>query len=135
MKQLCAPMLLSLAACGSPQEAVVQYHRALAQGDGAEALKRLSLETRAALASRAKQASEATAGAVPPDPAVMITQGPTALYPGPTSASEVTVLEVRGDRAKIRAEVGGAPAEMDLIREGGRWHLVLPLSETPRGSS
>lgn len=129
MKRLAAAALLSLASCGSPQEAVVQYHRALSRGDGAEVLKRLSADTRAALARRAQQVSTATGGAVSPDPAVMVAQGPAALYPGPASASEVTVVEVQGGRAKVRADVAGAPSEVELVREGGRWHLVLPLSE------
>ncbi len=127
MKRLAAA-LLCLASCGSPQEAVVQFHRALAHGDGAEALKRLSADTRAALAQRAKQVSDATGGAVSADPAAMIAQGPAALYPGPANASEVTVVEVQGLRAKVRAPVAGAPTEVELVREGGRWHLALPTS-------
>jgi hypothetical protein len=120
--------MLLLSACGSPEDAVLQYHRALARGDGAEVLKLLSQQTREELARRAKEASDATGGAVSADPAAMVVQGTSPLLHDPSRlAGQVTTLEIRGDRARVRAEVAGQPTEVDLLREGGRWRLCLPL--------
>ncbi len=128
-------LALSLAACEGPAEVVYQYHQALAQGRGDKALSLLDAKTRAELAQRAKAAHDASGGSVSDDPAKMIVQGNPDFYPVPTpgaKAAEVKVLEAGPERARVEAKVQGQPTSVvDVVKEGGRWRIDLPLAPLP----
>jgi hypothetical protein len=123
--------LLFCAACGKPTDVAVQFHTALARDEGAKAFGLLSARTQAELARIAKAAHDKSGGAVPEDPAAMIVRGDGSIYPLPTQpgqpAVHATLLSTNGPRAKVSVQIGDKKHEMDLVREGGRWKVDLPL--------
>ena len=131
--QRLAPLaaLLALAACSRPTDVAVQFHEALADGNGGKAFALLSASTRAKLAEIAKRAHDESGGAVSDDPALMIAHGDPSLYPTPDGPEDkvasATLLAMDGARAKVSVRIGEAAHEMDLVRERGRWKIDLPL--------
>jgi hypothetical protein len=123
--------LLCLAACARPTDVAVQFHDALAADNGARAFSMLSQRTQAELTRIAKAAHDRTGGAVPEDPAAMIVRGDGSMYPLPTQPSQhavrATLLSSSGARAKVSVQIGEKKHEVDLVREGGRWKIDLPL--------
>ena len=123
--------LLCLAACARPTDVAVQFHDALAREEGNKAFGMLSARAQAELTRIAKAAHDKSGGAVSEDPAAMIVRGDRSLYPLPTQIGQhevrATQLSADGARAKVSVQIGEARHEMDLVREGGRWKVDLPL--------
>jgi hypothetical protein len=123
--------LLFCAACAKPADVAVQFHDALAADNGARAFSFLSARSQAELTRIAKAAHEKSGGAVSEDPAAMIVRGDASIYPLPTQpglhAVHATLLSTNGPRAKVAVQIGEKKHEMDLVREGGRWKIDLPL--------
>ena len=126
-----AAVALLCCGCTRPTDVAVQFHEALRAGNGAKAFSLLSKPTQDKLAEVAKKAHDASAGAVSDDPALMIAHGDPALYPPPSQgqpkAARATMLSATGPRAKVMVHLGEAAHEMDLVKEGGRWRIDLPI--------
>ena len=123
--------LLLLAACSRPTDEAVQFHDALSAQNGVKAFGLLSSQTRAALAKIARDAHAAAGESIPDDPALMIVQGDLSLYPPPEPPShhvaQAELLSIDGSRAKVRVRMGDATNELDLVNEGRRWKIDLPV--------
>ena len=120
-----------LCACGHPTDVAIQFHDALAKGDGAKAYALLSKPTQEKLARIAKAAHDVSGGTVSDDPAEMIAHGDNSIYALPTASqphvARVSMISSEGPRAKVSVHIGESTHEMDLVREGGRWRIDLPL--------
>ena len=125
-----ATLALGLASCGRPTDVAVQFHEALALRDGAKAFALLSSATRARLAAIAKQAHDASGGTVSDDPAQMIVDGDTGLYPASTpdqpKVVTATLISATDARAKVEVKIGQTTQPMELVREKGHWRVDLP---------
>jgi hypothetical protein len=123
--------LLALAACNHPVDAAVQFEDALANDNGPKAFGLLSTRAQAELTRIAKATHEASGGTVSDDPTLMIVRGDRSVYPSTTAASphvaRASLLSMDGNRAKVTVDIAGTKHEMDLVREGGRWKVDLPL--------
>jgi hypothetical protein len=128
-----AAVVLALSACSKPTDVAVQFHDALYRGDGTKALSLLSKPTQEKLQEFAKKAHDMSGGTVPDDPALMIVHGDSSIYPSPTAAQpkvvRATLLSADDKRAKVKVHVGESDHEMDLVKEGGRWRIDLPIGK------
>jgi hypothetical protein len=127
--------LLSLSACrvAGPEDAYRAFAAAVRAGDSAEAWALLSEGSRERLEARAK----ALAARVPGTPASGRDLLLGDLSAGAPRLARVTVKRQTGDGAVLAVAVEGAgdpaaPGEVSLVREGGRWRVVLPgLERSP----
>jgi len=71
--------------------------------------------------AKAKVVSEASAGVVKNEPALMLFQSGTR----PSPAGEVRVLESDGGTAVIEVSVSGRPQRVVMVRESDRWMVDL----------
>lgn len=128
---IAAAAALVLGACSRPPDVAVQFHDALYAGNGAKAFGFLSSQTQARLKAIAQKAHDASGGALSADPSLMIVHGDTAMYPAPSAAqphvARASLLSASGPRAKVSVRIGETAHEMDLVREGGRWKVDLPV--------
>ena len=122
-----AVLLAAAPACRraeGPADAYRAFAAAAREGDAAAAWNGLSEASRAALDARAKELSARTDGAVPASGAHLLLG--RAARSAPRIANVVVVRESAGD-AVVRVEgEGGGAREVPLVREGGRWRVVLP---------
>lgn len=105
-----------------PEELAYQaFAEAVRRGDSAAAWGTLSQRTRQLMEAKAKVVSEASAGVVKDEPALMLFQSGTR----PSPAGEVRVLESDGGTAVIEVSVSGRPHRVVMVRESDRWMVDL----------
>jgi hypothetical protein len=97
------------------------FAEAVRRGDPAAAWGTLSQRTRQLMEAKAKVVSEASAGVVKDEPALMLFQSGT--RPAPTG--EVKVVESDGGTAVIEVSVSGRPHRVVMVRESDRWMVDL----------
>ena len=98
--------------------------RAVAERDADAAWELLSADSRAWLAERARRAAAAAPGVASADPRALLLGDASLGAPPPRVLERV---RADGARAALRVEAPGAPpAEVALVREGGRWRVELP---------
>jgi hypothetical protein len=124
-----ALLALSATACRraeGPDAAYRAFAAAARAGDAGQVWTRLSERSRAALDARAKDLA-ARAPGVPPSGRDLALGD---LSAGAPRISKVEVLRASGDGAVLAVTVEGAdrPAEVEMVREGGRWRVVLPAA-------
>ncbi len=93
-----------------------------------EAYALLSASTRRALAARAHDAE--TLGADGLEPWEMLVRGRYRQTFAPARGSRGMRERIDGDRARVvvTSEDGSRRAEVPLVREDGRWRIVLPIT-------
>jgi hypothetical protein len=130
----------ALAGCGgspideSPVETVRHFLEVMERGAAdetalREAYRLLDASARAALVERAERAS--TLARRRYEPWQMLAQGRFRLLFAPTAPGGMRE-QVRGERAFVTVSGGkpGERAEVPLVREQGRWRIVLPIPKT-----
>jgi hypothetical protein len=119
-------LLVSLACARGtpPPDAVYRaFARAVEERDAKAAFALLSSDTRAWLDERARRAAEAAPGVVPASGEKLLL-GEGALVARPLAS--VVVVRESLDEAVLRVtEEGGAPRDVELVREKG-WRVRLP---------
>lgn len=122
--------ILSLAAChaqppGTPDETYRAFVHAAAdahQGKEVKLLEYFDAPTRAALASSAKAAAQATGKNMPDDPDYQLLLGRSNV----PALAEVRVVDESADAATLEVVTdGGGRAQVKMVREGGRWRIHL----------
>lgn len=114
----------------SPDATYRALAKAVAERDGDAAWALLSAGSQVWLQERAKGAAAAGPGVVNSSARLLLI-GDAALGARPPRSIEV--VSEGADRAVLRVEApGGAPQDVTLVREGGRWKVQIPPS--PAGS-
>jgi hypothetical protein len=128
----CAILLLPLALApgcrraAAPADAYRAFAEAARAGRAADAWEALSAGSRAALDARARAAAAAAPeGLVPASGAALLLSDAALRAP---RVKEVVALRESADAAVVAVETeDGARAEVELVREEGRWRVVLPV--------
>jgi hypothetical protein len=134
---------MALAACGtedrSPEGATRLFLRAVEEGRSAEVFRLLAPASQQALERMAQLANAQAGGArrFKPEDLLAAGQEPSRVE------GDATVIEVRGDRARVRISSAKTPRagtattkkavqhdELELLRVGDVWRVVLPASAT-----
>ncbi len=125
---LLAAALLALTACsrgGGPAERYRTFAAAARAGDADTVWDALSKKSRAEYDARAQALAARTPAGLVPASGKALVRGDFGVR-APRLASVVVVRE-SADAAVVRVEEeGGAAAEVELVREGGAWRVVLP---------
>jgi hypothetical protein len=124
---LLAAGCLLLGACRRPQDPATTYRvfaYATRTGDEDAAWSMLSARSQAVLDARAREVAARSGSAVPATGKdLLLGDAPAA---APRIRSALTVRE-SADAAVVRVEAeGAAPADVTLVRERGRWKVLLP---------
>lgn len=139
MRRLLPLALLSavaLAACSRPEGPAESYRRfaaAARAGDADTVWSMLSERSRAELDERARQVAARAAPGVLPATGRELVLGD--LSPTAGRLASVTVRRESRDAALLAVQVEGAagPAEVEMVREDGRWRVVLPDAQRSSG--
>ncbi|WP_242346728.1 hypothetical protein [Anaeromyxobacter terrae] len=128
-------VLLSIA-CRRPEGPADRYRvfaAAARAGDTDTVWSMLSERSRARLEERAKEVGARAAPGVLPATARELVLGD--LAPTAGRVASVTVRRESRDAAVLAVEVEGAagPEEVEMVREDGRWRVVLPGPQRPSG--
>ena len=137
MRRLLPAALLALSLCActrdpGPDATYRALARAVSERDADAAWALLSEGSHRWLEGQARRAAAAAPGVVAPSARAMLV-GDAALGVRPPAAISVTPGS-GGERAVLRVEPagGGAPSEVLVVREAGRWKVELPLPGPPR---
>jgi hypothetical protein len=129
---LAAAALLLPAACTrdlGPEATYRALTRAVADRDEGAAWALLSRGTQRWLETRAREAARTAPGVVAPS-ARQLLLGDAALTVAPPSVIEVVRND--GKVAVLRVQsFGGAPADVELVREGGAWKVEIGPPRAP----
>ncbi len=108
-----------------PAERYAAFAAAAREGDGDAVWSMLSERSRAALDAQARTLAARAPGVVAPSPRQLVLGD---LAPGARRQRSVVVVRESRDAAVVAVEVEGAPArEVNLVREGGAWRVVVPF--------
>jgi hypothetical protein len=119
-------MFMSVVACdkprgNSPVNAYTSFSKASQRGDYKTAYAALSQLTQKRLATKAKEISLASGGAIKDDPAALAFSGTTR----PEPLTEVKVVREDGDRCVLAATAGGNTQPVTMVREQEGWKVDL----------
>ncbi len=119
-------LFVSLAACdkprgSSPVDAYTSFSKAVQRGDYKTAYAALSQQTQKRLATRSKEASMASGGAIKDDPAALAFSGTTR----PEPLTEVKLVHEEADRCVLAAAAGGIAEQVTMVREQEGWKVDL----------
>ncbi|MCP3105071.1 hypothetical protein LZ198_40015 [Myxococcus sp. K15C18031901] len=127
-----ALVLVGLGGCNrprfdTPQDAYVSFHRMVRRDDLREAWAVLSKPTQDALMKKAQAVSDASGGAVKPEPLGLF----FANVPPPEDVTEVSVVKESGDEATLDVRSPGRTHEVRMVREPSGWKVDLSASLQP----
>jgi hypothetical protein len=124
---LAAAVLAALPACGRDLPPDATYRalvRAMADRDAEAAWALLSADSQRWLQERARGAAAAAPGVVSSSARQLLVGDASLGAPSPRS---IEVVSASADRAVLRVEGrAGAPQDVTLVREGGRWRVEIP---------
>lgn len=127
MRRALAAALAAVLACARPAGPVAAYRAFVAaarRGDADGAWALLAKRSRAALDARATAVAAASGGVVPASAKELLLGDAATRAP---RIEEVLVLRESADAAVLKIALhGGGEGEVSLVREGGRWRVVLP---------
>jgi hypothetical protein len=129
---LAAAALLLPVACTrdlGPEATYRALTRAVADRDEGAAWALLSRSTQRWLENRAREAARAAPGVVAPG-ARQLLLGDAALTVAPPSVIELVRNDGKVAVLRVRSP-GGAPAEVELVREGGAWKVDIGSPRSP----
>ncbi|XXF76644.1 hypothetical protein P2318_26840 [Myxococcaceae bacterium GXIMD 01537] len=124
--------LLALGACNRPRfdtpvDAYSSFHRLVQRGELKQAYAVLSQPTRDVLNDRAQKVSQASGGAVKPEPISLFFAN---VLP-PSDVTGVTLLREEGDVATVRVFSSGQSSEVRMVKEPSGWKVDLTASLQP----
>jgi hypothetical protein len=124
---LAAAVLAALPGCGRdlpPDGTYRALVRAMADRDADAAWALLSVESQRWLQERARSAADAGPGVVSSSARQLLVGDASLGAPAPRS---IEVVSASAERAVLRVEGrAGAPQDVTLVREGGRWKVEIP---------
>ncbi|HXN42094.1 MAG TPA: hypothetical protein VN918_09925 [Myxococcaceae bacterium] len=119
-------VLMPLAACdkprgNSPVDAYTSFSKAAQRGDYKTAYAAFSQQTQKRLATKSKEISSASGGAIKDDPAALAFSGTTR----PEPLTEVKLVREDADRCVLAAVAGGSTDQVTMVREQEGWKVDL----------
>lgn len=106
-----------------PEVAVREMLRAAQAGDRDAVFELLSPSTRSRLEAEAKRATDLVGAASRYTAKDLVSIGSS---DGVAAATDITILEERGDRAAVEVVSPAGRARVELVKIGGRWRIDLP---------